>query len=335
MRTGLFCTYENPHGDYRSAYAEQTELVELVEALGYDEAWIAEHHFNATATSPSPFPIVAHLAARTSRLRLGTAAVLLPFRDPVLVAEDVATVDILSGGRFDLGVARGGPFPEQNRHFGVGPDEARARTSEALALIQRLLAEDEVTFDGAFYKADGVVLHPKPLQRPVPTYYATSTTGSIALAARHGYGLMTAAPAPLSRAYESVRLYRQAAPGIDPRMVLFRFFHLAPTRAEAIADAEDLLRPFVERKRRTSRRVEPEAKPWLTALIEDSLVGTQADVLGKVAQIQQELGARSLVLKPLSPDLAKRKADLRIFSELIARRPAPAPTSPPAGREPG
>ncbi len=185
-----------------------------MEALGYDEVWIAEHHFNATATSPSPFAILAHLAARTSRLRLGSAAVLLPFRDPVLVVEDVATVDILSGGRFDLGVARGGPFPEQNKHFGVGPDEARARTSEAPTLVQRLLTEDEVSFDGTFYKADGVALTPKPLQRPVPTFYATSTTDSIGLAARHGYGLMTAAPAPLARACGSVRLYREAAWGV-------------------------------------------------------------------------------------------------------------------------
>jgi alkanesulfonate monooxygenase SsuD/methylene tetrahydromethanopterin reductase-like flavin-dependent oxidoreductase (luciferase family) len=321
MRTGLFCTYENPRDDYRSAYAEQTGLVELVEALGYDEAWIAEHNFNATATSPSPFPILAHLAARTSRLRRGTAAVLLAFRDPVLVAEDVVTVDILSGGRFDLGIARGGPFPEQNRHFGVGPDEARARTAEALALIQRLPCEHEVSFDGAFYKADGVVLTPKPLQRPVPTFYATSTTDSIGLAARHGYGLMTAAPAPLSRAAESVRLYREAVPGADPCMVLFRFFHLGPTRAAALAEAEALLRPFVERKQRTSRRKEADGKPWLTALVEDLLVGTEADVRHQIAAIEAEIGPRSLVLKPLSPDLDKRKADLRAFAERI--KPAP------------
>ncbi len=79
MRTGLFCTYENPGRDYRAAYAEQMKLVQLVEALGFDEAWVAEHHFNPDASSPSSLAILAHLAARTARIRLGSAAVLLPF----------------------------------------------------------------------------------------------------------------------------------------------------------------------------------------------------------------------------------------------------------------
>jgi len=109
MRTGLFCTYENPHHDYRSAYAEQTKLVQLVETLGFDEAWVAEHHFNPNASSPSCLAVLAFLAAKTTRLRLGSAAVLLPFRNPIQVAEDVATVDILSEGRFDFGIAKGGP----------------------------------------------------------------------------------------------------------------------------------------------------------------------------------------------------------------------------------
>lgn len=156
MRTGLFCTYENPQQDYRSAYAEQTELVEFVEALGYDEAWVAEHHFNAAASSASPVAILAHLATRTSRIRIGSAAVLLPFRDPILVAEDAATLDILSNGRFDFGVAKGGPFPVQNKHFHVGKEEARARTCEALALVEKLLYEESVSFDGRYYKAEGV-----------------------------------------------------------------------------------------------------------------------------------------------------------------------------------
>lgn len=116
MRTGLFCTYENPHHDYRSAYAEQTKLVQLVETLGFDEAWVAEHHFNPNASSPSCLAVLAYLAAKTTRLRLGSAAVLLPFRNPIQVAEDVATVDILSEGRFDFGIAKGGPFPIQNKH---------------------------------------------------------------------------------------------------------------------------------------------------------------------------------------------------------------------------
>lgn len=223
MRTGLFCTYENPQSDYRSAYAQQTELVEIVEGLGFDEAWVAEHHFNAGATSASPFPILAYLAARTSRIRLGSAAVLLPFHDPILVAEEAATLDILSNGRFDLGVAKGGPFPLQNRHFHVSPDEARGRTCEALALIQRLLHDDQVSFEGTYFKGEGVELVPKPVQRPFPTYFATSTPDMVKLAAENGYALMAGPPFPLAHVRESVQLARAVA-GADPRLVLIASF---------------------------------------------------------------------------------------------------------------
>jgi alkanesulfonate monooxygenase SsuD/methylene tetrahydromethanopterin reductase-like flavin-dependent oxidoreductase (luciferase family) len=320
VRTGLFCTYENPQKDYRSAYAEQTDLVEFVESLGFDEAWVAEHHFNAAASSSSPFPILAHLATRTSCIRLGSAAVLLPFHDPITVAEDVATVDVLSNGRFDFGIAKGGPFPVQNKHFRVPPEEVRPRTLEALTLIQKLLLEDgEVSFEGAFFKADGVELIPKPLQRPVPTFFATSTADTIRLAAEHGYGIMAAPPFPLARVRQSVRLYRETAPGTDPRLVLIRFLHLAPTRDQAIAEAKVFLQPFIERMQITTARMQPDWTPWmvLEPMIADSLIGTEADVCAKIDLIRQEVDPRSLILKPLSPQFHKRKGDLRIFGEKI------------------
>jgi luciferase family oxidoreductase group 1 len=320
VRTGLFCTYENPQNDYRSAYAEQTELVAFVEELGFDEAWVAEHHFNAAASSSSPFPILAHLAARTSRIRLGSAAILLPFHDPIAVAEDVATFDILSNGRFDFGVGKGGPFPVQNRHFRVKPEDAREMTLEALSLIQRLLHGDgPVSFDGAFYKADGVELVPRALQRPVPTFVATSTADAVRLAAGHGYGIMAAPPFPLARIHDSVRVYRETVPGGDPQLVMIRFLHLAATREQAIAEAKVFLQPFIERMQATTAKMQPEWTPWmvLEPMIADSLIGTEADVCAKIERIRQEMNPRSLILKPLSPQFQKRKADLRVFGEKI------------------
>jgi luciferase family oxidoreductase group 1 len=320
VRTGLFCTYENPQNDYRSAYAEQTELVEFVEELGFDEAWIAEHHFNAAASSSSPFPILAHMAARTSRIRLGSAAILLPFHDPITVAEDVATIDILSNGRFDFGVGKGGPFPVQNRHFRVKAEDARAITLEALSLIQKLLHEDgPVSFAGAFYKADGVELIPRPVQRPVPTFVATSTADAVQLAAGHGYGIMAAPPFPLARIRDSVRIYRETAPGADPQLVMIRFLHLAPTREQAVAEAKVWLQPFIERMQMTTAKMQPEWTPWmvLEPMIADSLIGAEADVCAKIDRIRQEMNPRSLILKPLCPDFRKRKTDLRVFGESI------------------
>jgi luciferase family oxidoreductase group 1 len=320
VRTGLFCTYENPQKDYRSAYAEQTELVECVESLGFEEAWVAEHHFNGAASSSSPIAILAHLATRTSRIRLGSAAILLPFHDPITVAEDVATMDILSNGRFDFGIAKGGPFPTQNRHFRVPPDEARARTWEALTLIERLLHDDtEVSFDGKFFKVDGVELVPKPLQRPVPTFVATSTADAVQLAAAHGYGIMAAPPFPLARVRQSIQLYRETAPETDPRLVMIRFLHLAPTRDQAIDEAKAFLQPFIERMQITTAKMQPDWTPWmvLEPMIEDSLIGAEVDVCAKIKLIRQQVNPRSLILKPLSPQFQKRKSDLHAFAERI------------------
>lgn len=326
MRLGLFCTYDTLQQDYVSAYAEQSALVCLAEELGFEEAWVAEHHFNPGAASPSCLTLIAHLAARTSRIRLGSAAVLLPFHDPIRVAEDVATVDILSGGRFDLGVARGGPFPVQNRHFQVAGEAATPRMLEALAVIEKLLYETEARFSGTFFSLAGVELVPKPVQRPIPVFMATATAPTVALAAARGDGLMAAPPFPLAGARQSLAAYRAAAPGTDPRFTLIRFLHLAPSRAQAVAEAQDLLRPFVERMHATTQKARPDWTPWfeMDRMIADSLVGTPDDVLEKAGGLADELGLRTLLLKPLSPAFAKRNEDLRTFATRIRPRLAAA-----------
>lgn len=319
MRVGLFCTYENPGLDYASAFAEQTRLVERVEALGFEEAWIAEHHFNPQAASPSCLPILAHLAGRTTRIRLGAAAVLLPLRDPITVAEDAATVDILSGGRFDLGVAKGGPFPAQMKHFRVAREEATARMLEALDLVAALLAGGPVTFKGRFFDVEGLELVPQPVQKPLPIHVASATAQTVALAAGRGYALMAAPPFPLAGLAANLAHYRQSAPGADPRLTLIRFLHLAPTRAQAVEEAKAFLAPFVERMRATTAQVRPDWTPWfeLDRMIADSLIGTEADVAEQAAALEARLAPRTLVLKPLAPPFAKRLADLEAFAARI------------------
>ncbi|MFG1346953.1 LLM class flavin-dependent oxidoreductase [Xanthobacter autotrophicus DSM 431] len=319
MRIGLFCTYENPDQDYASAYAQQTELVQRVEQLGFEEAWIAEHHFNPQAASPACLPIIAHLAGRTSVIRLGSAAVLLPLHNPITVAEEAATVDILCGGRFELGVAKGGPFPLQNRHFRVAKEEAQGRLLEALDLIEALLAGGPVTFKGSYFMAEGVELVPRPVQPRLPIHMATATPDTVALAAARGHGLMAAPPFPLAGLRENVARYRAAAPAVDRKLTLIRFLHLAPTRAQAVEEARALLAPFVERMRATTADARPDWTPWfeLDRMIADSLIGTEGDVVGKLADLERDLAPRTLVLKPLAPSFAKRLADLDAFAARI------------------
>ncbi len=144
------------------------------------------------------------------------------------------------------------PIEQSSRRAGV---RARPRTQEALDLVTRLLRDDPVRFQGRFYSADNVSLVPKPLQRPIPTYVATSTPQTIRWAAQRGYGIMAGPPFPLHHIAAMTRHYRETEGARDPGLVLIRFYHVAKTRAVAIAEA----RPRTSRSRsagwrRTLRR---------------------------------------------------------------------------------
>jgi alkanesulfonate monooxygenase SsuD/methylene tetrahydromethanopterin reductase-like flavin-dependent oxidoreductase (luciferase family) len=319
MRLGLFCTYENPCCDQRKAFADQTHLIEHSEALGFDEAWVAEHHFNPDAISPACLNILAYLAAKTRHIRLGSAAVLLPYHQPLKIAEEVATLDLLSDGRFDFGVGKGGPFPLQNKHFGIDPEDSRGKMVEALNLITRLLYEDNVHFDGRYYRADGVTLTPKPLQRPIPTYVATSTRETVHFAAHHGYGIMAGPPFPLAQIRESLKTYRDLAGAANPNLVLIRFYHVAPTMVQALDEARGLLQNFAERMQVKVAKLQPAWATWFDVdrLIADSLIGTPDMIAAKALQIGRDLAPRSLILKQIGLDTAKRAQDLSFFVNKI------------------
>jgi alkanesulfonate monooxygenase SsuD/methylene tetrahydromethanopterin reductase-like flavin-dependent oxidoreductase (luciferase family) len=324
MRLGVFCTYENPLDDYAKCFAAQTRLVQHVEGLGFKEAWVAEHHFNPDAASPSILVLLAWLAGVTKTIRLGSAAVLLPFRNPIQVAEDVASIDILSGGRFDFGIAKGGPFPLQNKHFHAGNDVSRDMTIEALKLIERLFAEDEVTFSGRFYQCDAVRLAPKPLQKPMPLWIATTTPDAIQYAAKKGIGVMGGSPFPLQKVVDIVETYRAAAPGVDPRLALARFYFAAPTREQALAEAQPFIARFSERMRGIFMAQGKGPAFDAEGVIARSLIGSYEEVIAQVREIQARLAPRSLLLKPASLDADKNLQTLTDFAKII--RPALAPS---------
>jgi alkanesulfonate monooxygenase SsuD/methylene tetrahydromethanopterin reductase-like flavin-dependent oxidoreductase (luciferase family) len=336
MRIGVFCTYENHERDFARCFEMQTRYVQHAESLGMDEAWVAEHHFDPDAVSPSIFTLLAYLAGVTSRIRLGSAAVLIAFRNPIQVAEDVATIDILSKGRFDFGVAKGGPFALQNKHFATGADHSREMTLEALGLVNRLLYEHHVSFTGEYYQANDVTITPAPLQRPIPTYLATTTPAAIGFAARNDLGVMAAPPYPLSRVLEVIETYRLAGgPGADPRLTLARFFYAAPAREEALAEAALFIRRFAERIGGIFRAQagSPNVPFDEAAIIEHSLIGSFDEVGEKIIQLHRRTGLRSLLLKPVSLDAEKNFRALDDFARLI--RPClPAGEAAPKAMEP-
>ncbi len=140
MKTGLFCNYENHYQDARRAIFEQVALVKQAESLGFEEAWVSEHHFSESNLSPSMLLLLAHLAGITVNIHLGTAAVLLPFHNPIRVAEDIATLDYLCNGRLLFGVAKGWTISPAksafcDSHVRIPSPDARSDRPNSKAII--------------------------------------------------------------------------------------------------------------------------------------------------------------------------------------------------------
>jgi len=147
-------------------YREALEEVTRAEELGFDSVWMEEHHSVTNHYWPSPLTVLAGFATRTSRMTLGTDIVVAAFHHPVRLAEDVAMLDVMSGGRFILGIAIGYK-PDEFALYGVDLEKRGARFEEQLAIMQGLWTQDEIAFKGTYYTLQGR-LEPKPVQQPHP-----------------------------------------------------------------------------------------------------------------------------------------------------------------------
>ena len=145
LRFGLWYDFRNPSGrSFEDFYAETLDQIVWAEELGYGSVWLTEHHFVDDGYTPSPLVIGGALLARTTRLHMSTSLMLLPLHDPIRLAEDAATLSILSRGRFDLGLGLGyrkGEFTG----FGIPARERASRMNEALPILRRLFAGERVT----------------------------------------------------------------------------------------------------------------------------------------------------------------------------------------------
>lgn len=174
MRLSIFSVQDHYPAGARSVaqlYGEVIAQAELADRIGYDTFWVAEHHFHEYGVVPNPALMLAALAQRTKRLRLGTAISILTFHNPLTVAENYAMVDVLSGGRLVYGVGSG-YLPHEFAGYGIDPAEKRDRFDENLAIVRRLLASERVSAKGRFSNVDAVALNVRPLQTQVPIYVA-------------------------------------------------------------------------------------------------------------------------------------------------------------------
>lgn len=208
MKFGVMYDFRNPRAwarPYPELYQNLIDQIVRIEELGFDNVWLTEHHFFEDGYNPALLPTAAAIAARTRRIRIGTFILLLPFHAPVRVAEDVTCVDIISNGRFDLGVGQG-YRAEEFAALKIPRPERTARLSEGIDLIRRLWTEASVTFSGRFTQVEELSLYPKPVQRPHPPIWIGARTEKAARrAARMGFHLMaTLGPDPAIPYYDEL-----------------------------------------------------------------------------------------------------------------------------------
>ncbi|HEY7716095.1 MAG TPA: LLM class flavin-dependent oxidoreductase [Candidatus Binatia bacterium] len=181
------------HGTLADFYRAIFEQVIEVEKLGFDQAWVTEHHFGGYGgTLPHPPTFLAAAAQVTSRIRLGVAVAVLPLHNPIDLAEAYAMADVISGGRIDFGIGKGSE-PVEYRKLGTNQDETTQRFLESAEVMRQAWSDRPVDFRGEFYWYENVNVLPKPIQRPHPRIWvgATRNEETFRWAGEMGYDLMT------------------------------------------------------------------------------------------------------------------------------------------------
>jgi alkanesulfonate monooxygenase SsuD/methylene tetrahydromethanopterin reductase-like flavin-dependent oxidoreductase (luciferase family) len=338
MRFGLFCS---PKADVPGfgpetgrGFFEFLDFNVEAEALGFHSSFSVEHHFSGWNQVSSTLMLLAALAMRTTTLRLGTAVIVPPWHNPVLLAEEAATLDLLSKGRLDLGIGKGYRHSEF-KGFQIAPEEAEARFEEALEIMTRAwTTRQRFSHHGRFWHFEDIVVEPPPAQAPhPPLWVAAGNPHSIRRAAERGFNLILdqyASPATLGERIAIYKAGREAhGLGFNPMQVtVARQLYVAKDKA----DKEAALVRQAEYTRRTinvSR--DPSAKTGSHVLAyadkagateEHALYGTPDEIAGMLEALR-DAGVVYVLLT-----LAGGVDQLRRF----AREIMPAFTEEPAAR---
>ena len=288
-------------------YARAFDRIAIMDEGGYDAVWLAEHHFNTYSVCPSVTQMGTHIAARTKNLRIGTAVTLAGFYHPLRLAEELALLDTLSGGRLNWGAGRGFDSKEF-RAFNVPVEESSDRFRECVEIVRAAWANDRLSFHGQFWDFEDVEILPKPLQQPSPPVWLAATSPeSVQRAAEKGYDILQDPHASNADIAAKRRLYEEtlAANGhrADGREIpTARLIAIAPTRAEA----EEVARSGA------GWMVGSYAKPGIAGAhtkhvdpveryLEDTVIwGTPEEVVDRLKQLEAEIPLKYMLAAPLS-----------------------------------
>lgn len=340
MRFGLFFAMQNPPGGIPDhvPYRDMLRCLPRAEELGYETVLMASHHVQPDSWCSSPLVALAGAAAVTERMRIGTAVLLVPLYAPLKLAEDVAVLDNLCGGRLVLGVAPGYVSEEFAAH-GIPRAERVPRMEEALDLLQAAWTSERFSFEGRFYRVEECGLSPKPVQQPhPPLWYGVSGPKSIARAAKRGAVLVASPRHGIPELAEHYRIYEEACADHGfpvPERPVIREIFVAETREEAERIAAPAL-TYLFRELYGAKSAEGERVLRAddgTVVTDKSqvdfehfkgryVIGSPDDAITELTRYRDELGATEIIgwmhLPGIPGDLVMKSV------ELFARRVMPA-----------
>ncbi len=253
MKFGVFyqmpcAADQSPAQRYRDTIAQ----VQLADELGFDSAWLAELHFNPRfSVMPAPLMVAAAIAQTTSRIRIGTAVNLIPLHQPIRMAEEAATLDVLSEGRSIFGVGRGA-MPTHYEGYGIDQSEGRDRFLEALELVLGAWKSENFDYQGSYFQAKGLCVIPRPVQKPhPPVYIAANSADTFGIVGELGHNILVAPTIVTTEgALAGLEEYRRqlAAHGHDEASLQANVnvpTHVAATDAEARAGFEATINNYL------------------------------------------------------------------------------------------
>jgi probable F420-dependent oxidoreductase len=325
MKFGLFGGARargGPAGD-SDGYHDFIRYIVAAEEFGFSSVFLVEHHFTGFGQVSASLNLLSYLAARTEKIRLGTAVVVLPWHNPALVAEEAATLDLLSNGRLDFGVGKG-YRPYEFSGFCIPQDEATERFEEAIAVIRKAwTSKGRFSFEGRWWRYDNVVVEPAPIQQPhPPLWLGAGSPESIRRAAREGYNLLLDQIAPIDAIIERVRVFREECERVgrayDPMMVGvtrgLQIVHNDEERRRAIQTRREVLKNIGDLARGPGAERYHHIKddPDAFELDDAPLLGTPEEIIARLKKLEAG-GVHNVLFAAPGASIA----GLRTFAEEI------------------
>jgi alkanesulfonate monooxygenase SsuD/methylene tetrahydromethanopterin reductase-like flavin-dependent oxidoreductase (luciferase family) len=307
-----FFSWPERRVDLATVYARALERIEIMDRTGYDAVWLAEHHFSSFSVCPSVHMVGTLAATRTHRLRIGTAVSLAPFYHPLRLAEEIALLDLLSGGRVNWGAGRGFARVEFTA-FAVPPEESASRFRETVEIVLRAWTDERLSFSGQHFHFEDVEVLPKPTQLPhPPVWMAASSESAIEWAASRGFSILMDPHSSSAEIGRKRRHYaeRLAAAGFSEAgrdIPIARLVALAGNASDAAAVARSGAEWIVNSYLGTQHRPVMQqsftpagADPVQRYLDEVILHGTPDEVVEEILRLRDEIGLHYLLCAPLS-----------------------------------